>query len=277
MKKSEIISYGLKTGLKMYDINLILEKQLSLSKERLFLVEEVENWEEIISIIDKVSSWYPIEYALNQANFYWLDFYVDNRCLIPRNDTEIMIDVAIKNKFDVLIDIWSWSSAISISILKNIDFKPISFAVDISDWALDVSKINAKKYWVETKYINSSLLDYFLKGENVLPKNSDVLITANLPYIKDNDFENMDESVIEFEPDLALYWWKETGFELYEELINEVFLLKEKYNLISVTLLIEIWFDQKDVSGRFLSSKWIKFEYFEDNSKIPRCIKIDFN
>jgi release factor glutamine methyltransferase len=274
MKKNEIISYWVKKWLKISDINLVLQKVLGLSKEGLFLIDEVTNIEEIIAIIDNVSTWYPIEYSINEANFYGIDFYVDERCLIPRNDTEVMVFEVLKENFDIFIDVWSWSSAISISIYKNYKWKSDFYWIDIEEKALEVSKINSKKHNSEIKYINSSLLDSFLKEGNGLPFEKNILITANLPYIKNNDFENMDKSVLEYEADSALYWWEKTWFELYEELIEQIFELKEKYKAKKITLFIEIWFDQYDYSMWFLKEKWIKFEYFEDNSKIPRCIKI---
>ena len=84
--------------------------------------------------------------------------------------------------------------------------------------------------------------------------------------------KNMDFSVFQFEPSIALYGWKETWFELYEELIN---ILTEKRELFkSLTLFIEIWFDQYEISKNYLLKKWLKFEFFKDTNNIHRVIKI---
>ncbi len=260
--------------------NLIIQKVTGLSKEQLFLGKEIniKQKKEINILKNRLDNWEPIEYIINNAEFYWLDFYVDNRCLIPRNDTEIMVDSVLKEvqnnkKWTTLIDVWTWSSCIPISIIKNSKNINKCFVIDISKKALEVSKINLEKYSLENKVtqLNWDLLDNFsykLEWK--------VIITANLPYIKNWDFENMDKQTIEYEPDLALYWWEKTGFELYEKLIAQTFELKKKYNIEKLQLFIEIGFDQKEVSINYLSEKKLKFEIFKDNSLVDRCIKIDF-
>ena len=87
---------------------------------------------------------------------------------------------------------------------------------------------------------------------------------------------NMSKEVIQFEPNLALFWWKETWFELYEKLISQIFLLKDKYFLKKIILFIEIWFDQKEYCKKYLQSKNLSFDIFIDNSWIERCVKISF-
>jgi len=75
-------------------------KKAGLNKSQFFLAEELKikesDLEDLKNIFRKVAFGYPIEYILEKAEFYGLDFYVDKRCLIPRNDTEIMVDEAVK-------------------------------------------------------------------------------------------------------------------------------------------------------------------------------------
>jgi methylase of polypeptide subunit release factors len=104
--------------------------------------------------------------------------------------------------------------------------------------------------------------------------NTHYLITANLPYIKDNDYSHMDKEVILHEPSIALYWWKKTWFEMYEYLIESVFILLSKYSLASFTVFIEIGFDQWDVAKKFLLQHNLDYNVYLDNSWIERCIKI---
>jgi hypothetical protein len=85
---------------------------------------------------------------------------------------------------------------------------------------------------------------------------------------------NMDYSVINYEPKIALYGWKNTWFEMYEKLINQCFELKKVYNIEKIVLFIEIWFDQYEYSKNNLTNLWLEFEYFRDNSWIFRSIKI---
>ena len=289
MKKQELINFWIKLWISQNNILRILEKITGLNKNQLFLSDDIDD-----KFIDKIEeyfarlvSWEPIEYILKKAEFYWFDFYVDFRVLIPRNDTEIMVDQVLRVPVpNMYIDIWTWSWAILISILNKLKEKgvpvPLSYAIDISKKALEVSKINIKKHNLEDKIIqiNWNLLDNIfplLQREGV----RGWVITANLPYIKNWDFENMDKETIEYEPDLALYWWEKTGFELYEKLIFQVLELKksllQRENLeVGIILFIEIGFDQKELAIKFLKKQNLKFEIFKDNWGVDRCIKIYF-
>ena len=306
--------------------NLMLQKITGLSKNQLFLnnytLTDFQK-KQLLEYQKRYLSWEPIEYIIENAEFYGLDFYVDSRVLIPRNDTEIMVEKVIesvkfkkekyflnfwfndwklfesqsmiapifegiklnnfKNINTILIDIWTGSACIPISILKNLSTagpSPLkTYAIDISKDALDVAKINIKKHNLEDKIelIQSDLLKDFKQIlSSKFYKLNTIIITANLPYIKNWDFENMDKETIKFEPDLALYWWEKTGFELYEKLIFQIFELQNIYNIKKIILFIEIWFDQKQIAIDFLKKQNLKFEIFKDNNNIDRCIKIYF-
>ena len=84
----------------------------------------------------------------------------------------------------------------------------------------------------------------------------------------------MSDETIKYEPDLALYGWEETGFELYERLIAQCLELRKKWH--NITLFIEIGFDQYNYSKKYLENLWLSFEYFKDNGGVWRCIKIEF-
>jgi release factor glutamine methyltransferase len=261
-------------------IEKIILKNLKISKSSLFLLSEIESIDSIFSDFKKYKEWNPIEYILGYAEFYWLDFFVDNRVLIPRNDTEVLVKEVLNSIFQndyTLIDTWTWSSCIPISLLKNVLKKPKNtYVVDISKDALEVSRINIKKHDLENDIISfeSDLLWIFLEKDFILEKN--LIITANLPYIKNEDYENMETSVFFFEPNIALFWWKTTWFELYEKLISQIIELKKVYNLENILLFIEIWFDQFDFSKNYLSNLWLKVEYFKDMCGIERTLKIEF-
>lgn len=269
MKKNEIIN-TFKKYLNNYQIEKLIIKNTGLTKNQLFFCEEIDIKKDVINeLLEKLEKKTPFEYIINEAEFYSLNFYVDNRVLIPRNDTEIMVQETIKeiNKKNNVeyIDIWTGSSCIAISILKNIEENKIikSLAIDISEDALDVSKINIKKYWLKNlENLKSDLLNNYKDIEN------HKIITANLPYIKNNDFENMSISTINHEPSIALYWWTNTWFELYEKLIEQCI------NIKKITLFIEIWFDQDIYSRKYLEEKWLDFVVYKDKWWIDRCIKI---
>lgn len=276
MKKDEIYNFWRKLEIPINIIDKFLTKITDKTLSQLFLLDDINDKYIFLieSFFSRYISWEPLEYILEKAEFFWFDFYVDSRCLIPRNDTEVMVEQVLKIKDNYcLIDVWTWSSCIPISILNNNTNISECFVIDLSKEALEVSKININKFGLGKKIIqvHSSLLDNFLSWNNKLI-NKTLVITANLPYVKDQDFENMSPETIEFEPDLALYWWKDTWFELYELLIEQCLRFKEKWFII--ILFIEIWFDQKEYSNFFLNKLWLNFEYFKDNCWIDRCIKI---
>lgn len=258
--------------------NFILQKITGLSKEQLFLNpppnplpgKEGEEYEEYIT---RLNAWEPIEYILEKAEFYGRDFYVDNRVLIPRNDTEVMVDRVILEQADIYIDVWTGSWCIPISVVKNSknNFTK-TYALDISDQALKVAQKNIHTHNLEKQI---TLLQWDLL-EPIIPLitkgNLGVVITANLPYIKQDDFDSMDSSVYLNEPKLALYWGKNTGFELYEKLIWQCQELVKSWN--KIILFIELGFDQKDVCEDFLQSHNLKYKVFQDNGGVDRCVRV---
>ena len=286
MKKSEALTIGLQYGLSKKQIENVVMNVLSLDSKEYFLLEDFEDNHlyEISKSFYKLEQKEPEEYVYKKAEFYGHDFYVDERVLIPRNETEILVTEALREinmtgniDATTLIDIGTGSSCIPISILLAL--KPLKlhnvYAVDVSPEALEVSHINRDAYgYTEVlTQIQSSLLDEFLKSSGFdIAKN--VVITANLPYIKKDDFEFMDESVIKFEPDVALFWGTKTGFEFYEDLVKQCYSFKKIYNIEKIVLFIEIGFDQYEISKKYLSELGLRFEYFQDTNKIQRIIKI---
>ena len=236
-----------------------------------------------------------MKYSFNEE-FFSIQLYVNNKVLTPRNETEILVDKVLKEikfiqeakKNFILIDIWTWSACIPIAILKNIKtFPQETFALDISLDAIKVARINIEYHNLQDKIklLYSDLLEVFLKPLPASPYQGrsfplirgieGVIITANLPYIKNQDFENIDKEVLKNDPHIALFGWEKTGFEMYEKLIWQIFEFKKIFNLKNIILFIEIWFDQYDYSRQYLSNLWLKFEYFKDLNNIHRVIKIE--
>ncbi len=283
MKKNEVYKYWRELKINSNKIEIILLKITELSKSQLFLLDEIndEYFKEIKNIFYRLSNWEPLEYIINNAEFYSLNFYVNSKVLIPRDDTEILVDKVLDTIVNynslTLIDIWTWSSCIPISIIKNTTKVGNCYVIDISKNALKVSEKNIHQHNLEKtiKQINWDLIQNLISSNNYNFKKN-IIITANLPYIKNNDFENIDKETIKYEPALALYWWKDTWFELYEQLIKESSQFKNIYNLESLILFIEIWFDQKEYSEKYLNKLNLKYKIFKDNNWIDRCIKIEF-
>ena len=261
-----------------------IQKITGLTKEQLFLNKpklSLREQEKLVEYIFRYNNWEPLEYILKQAEFYSLNFFVDERVLIPRVETEIIVSQVLKlyNYFDsIYIDVWTWSACIPISVNINSNFISQTYAIDISKDSLDVAKLNISKYFLDNKIkiLKWNLLEPLLVENFSFLKWKSFFITANLPYIKNKDFKNINTRTFKYEPDIALYWGNHTWFELYEKLINHCLSFKFIYEIKNLILFIEISFDQNHIAETFLKNKSLKFEFFKDTNKIHRVIKIIF-
>jgi len=200
----------------------------------------------------------PAAYIAGEKEFYNLDFIVNKNVLIPRPETELLVE-EIKNKIqntrykipDTVIDVGTGSGNIIISIYKNLPQKikdEINFyAVDISSDALKIAKKNAKKHKVEKKikFVQSDLLDYFFVKEKT-PSKADqplaekkLLIVANLPYVSPELYQR-NKNNLKFEPKRAL-WSKQAGLSHYKKLLKQIRLLAADH----CSLFFEISPEQK--------------------------------
>jgi release factor glutamine methyltransferase len=180
----------------------------------------------------------PLAYILNSAPFYKRDFFVDQRVLIPRPETEDLINLALSSlrkqgstdgmdsrfrgndNTEAFVDIGTGSGAIAITLALETQ-KPV-FASDISYEALDIAKQNAKNLHANVTFFQGPLLHSALV-ESV--KNfSNITICANLPYLPDADKAVMPKSVTAYEPDLALFAGDD-GNDLIKELLGQIKIL----------------------------------------------------
>ena len=227
----------------------------------------------INSYLDKYFNNYPLAYILKQANFYKLNLYLNQNVLIPRPETEKIVDLSQKileenNQIKTIIDLGTGSGAIILSILnnnkkkKNLNF----FGLDISKKALYIAKKNAKNL-----NLNNNL---FLKKSNLLNNFKNFsefnLLIANLPYLNK---EEMKEASIMFEPKLALYGGKD-GLSLYQKLFFN--LVKLKYNF---DIIIEINPKQVNSAKQLIQDilKVKDYEIIKDFRNQNRFIYIKFH
>lgn len=181
----------------------------------------------------------PKQYKQGWTEFYKLKFYLTPDVLIPRPETELLVDavsaiVKKSNKQLTILDLGTGSGNIAISIAKNLDNVKI-FATDISEKALKVAQKNAKFHKVLNKII--FLQSDLLKAINKAP---DIIVT-NLPYIPSHRLPFLDSSVIDFEPRIALDGGS-SGFELYRQLFYQ---MKQK-NIYPKYLIAEIDYTHGD-------------------------------
>lgn len=248
------------------DLIMALTYLLNTNKNLLFLNKEealdekIENELKIIN--DKINEGYPLQYAIGKWNFYGLDLLVDKRALIPRYETEILVDLIINDNSNnkKILDIGTGSGAISLALSKNLKDSKI-IGVDISKNAIDLANENKIK----------------LNSNNVEFKESDIfsnidekfdIIVSNPPYINKEDFEKLDNKLY-YEPQNALYGG-EDGLYFYKKIIKNAKNFLNKNGKI----YLEIGYNQKDSISNLLEEYGYKqIKSYKDFNDFDRIIK----
>ena len=262
LKKSNIKS-------PLLDSELLLANVINESREFVLLNYNKDISNEKYNIFqDKVyqrSKGKPIAYLINKK-FFWKDeFFIDENVLIPRPDTEIIIEKVLeiykkKNRINFL-DIGFGSGCILLSILKERkDF--VATGVDISDYALKVCKINAYKLGVKNRIkLYKSDIDKFSLGKYDL-------IISNPPYIKNLYLKYLERDVVKFEPKLAL----DGGLDGISEIRK---IIKKSSELIKIggKLILEIAYNQKKEVKQLLKKNSFYINSVDkDLANNDRCI-----
>lgn len=228
--------------------------------------KEFDKQKELENLVKKRATNYPMEYLINKASFYGETFIVKEGVLIPRPETELLIDNALeitKNKKDTVkvLEIGTGSGIISVMLALLIkDIKII--AVDINEKAISLAKENAIKHGVDDK-IEFRLSNLY---ENVDETDIDLTI-SNPPYIA-NDYKLPDN--VKFEPSNALFGGN-IGDELLKDIIDQTNERDIEY------LLCEMGYDQKKPLSTYLENFETKsFSFYQDYEKFDRGFTIQF-
>lgn len=251
----------------------------ALKKTRAFLLGHLEDKTSLLAglrfqyYLWQYSRGYSVAAIIGHKEFFGLDFFVNKHVLIPRPETELMVEEALKeiedtNENITLIDVGAGSGCVPISIGKNSPKNINIIAVDISRQALKVAKKNAQKHSVEIKFFHSNLLSKlsaYLSGIK-----SAVIITANLPYLTDKQFE--EEPSIQREPKMALVA-NNNGLELYEKLLDQT---KKIFGNKKIVLFLEIDPAQSEPIKKIIlrTYKEAQIEIKKDLSVLDRLVKI---
>lgn len=245
----------------------------ALKKDKTFLIAHSEyelsenesaNFQEILN---RRANREPLQYIRGTQEFFGLDFIVTPDVLIPRPETELLVEAAIeilKTKINPrFCEIGTGSGCISISLLHEVKAATATGA-DISENALKITKSNAERNSVfdRLKLVNSDVF------ENFDDEKFD-LIVSNPPYISIGDFENLQKEVKNFEPQNALTD-EGNGLSIIEKIITDApdFLKSDCF------LLMEIGFDQSDsVEKMFDRQIWHSVEFLRDLQGIQRTVK----
>jgi release factor glutamine methyltransferase len=251
------------------DSEILMAKVLDTEREDIIFDRsknlENKHFEYFKKLIKERATKKPIAYMLNKKYFWNNEFFVTKDTLIPRPDTEVLIDQILKltkykNKINIL-DIGVGSGCILLTILKERK-NFYGTGIDISKNSLDICKINAKKLKVDKRIrLYKSDVDKFALGKYDL-------IVSNPPYIKSCDLKYLERDVFNFEPKLALDGGLDGLSEIRKVIKKSSELIKKNSKFI-----LEIGFDQKDKVIKLLNK-----EGFYINSSIKdladndRCI-----
>jgi len=209
------------------DTQILLEHVLDIDRATLYAYPEREMTEEqtqrFLSLIERRKKGEPIAYILGHEEFYGLDFIVDRRVLIPRPETEMLVENALRivrtrlahGQLPLVADIGTGSGAIPITLAVEEPRLPLLYAIDISEDALAVAQQNCRRHSVESRV-------RLLHGDLLapLPEPVDILI-ANLPYVGTDEVGVMTTDVIDYEPHLALFSGT-NGLDLLQRFFQEV-------------------------------------------------------
>ena len=253
---------------------LILEEKMQLKRIDLALHPDLNFSEKEIvvwnSILQQLKKEIPIQYLLGKTSFYGLDFEVNENVLIPRPETEELVDWIIRSsskskkyKDLKILDIGTGSGCIAISLAKSIPNSQV-YAVDVSEKALATAKKNAELNNVKVTFSNQNILD-----TEDLKQQFDIIV-SNPPYVRNLEKEEIKKNVLDNEPHLALFVedndalifyrkiaelaqknLSENGqlfFEINQYLSKEMVELLEKMNFKNIELRKDIYGNDRMIS-----------------------------
>ena len=265
-----------KLGLKdLYEVNEITSlTQLAIAEKTGFSNAKIKAFPELelsVDVIKKLenillglTTGKPIQYILGKTEFYGLPFLVNPSVLIPRPETEELVDWVLdslktENNNGCILDIGTGSGCIAISIKKHLPGFNVS-AIDISVKAIETALENARLNQVDVEFIEGDILQL-----NAPLKNKYGVIVSNPPYVTPSDKRKMHTNVTDFEPHIALFVSYDDPLIFYRFIAKFAikhldqngllfFEINESYGQETVNLLDELGFKEislrKDLSGR---------------------------
>ncbi|MDD5225706.1 MAG: peptide chain release factor N(5)-glutamine methyltransferase [Candidatus Omnitrophica bacterium] len=250
----------------------ILMKLLGCSRSEIYLKEHSGDFAgvrgKLIAILEKRAQRIPLAYLLKEADFWQETLYVDERCLIPRPETEILVEQVLKifdkdaGKGFSFLDIGTGSGAIAIAILRARK-NAAGTLLDASGAALEVARENLKRYELEARarQVQGDLFEPFSSGEKW------DLIVSNPPYLSEKDWNGVQEE-LKLEPRMALDGGKD-GLDFYRRIIAGA-----KDHLTSGGLLaLEVGYGQAEKVSKWLQEAgYDSIQRFNDHLQVQRVV-----
>lgn len=240
--------------------------------ERVLTGEQEERYR---SLIERRATGEPVAYLVGHKEFYGYDFLVDARVLIPRPETELLVEAALKTvqtllatgRTPLVADIGTGSGIIPITLALAEPRLAKLYALDISADALAVARLNSQRHGVEQRL-------HFLQGDLLAPLPEPVdVVTANLPYVGTNERELLAPDVREYEPHLALFSGTE-GLDLLQRFVAEAQQTGKLH--AGAVMLLEIGYQQREPLQQLFQTLWpqatVTFE--QDFASWNRLLKV---
>lgn len=250
-----LISYVLKIP----KYKIITEPESDISADKV---------KEILNLVDKRIEGLPIAYIVKNKEFFGLDFYVEEGVLIPRPETEILVEKVLEkidSKNSIGLEVGVGSGCIFVSLLKH-NKNLFMYGIDISEKALNVSKLNARRYNVLDRI---SLVNFDILRDNIsylnLPKLD--FVVSNPPYIPLKDYENLQKEVKKEPIEALIAGFK--GTEFYEVIVENL-----KYHLKENGFFaFEFGIDQSEkIKEILLKNNFKEIEIYKDLSGLDRIL-----
>ena len=205
----------------------LLEDQFDISRTQV-LTDSVITYDSIIleKCIEDLKQNKPIQYITGKAHFFGLEFFVNSNVLIPRQETEELVDLIIKQHGaspNFILDIGTGSGCIPVTLKKYLPTSSV-FSLDISEEALKVAKQNAQYHEVAVTFIQQDILTADLQALPLMD-----IIVSNPPYVREEEKNMMLANVLDYEPHLALFVPDNKPLLFYKK-IAEIGLKKLKPN-----------------------------------------------
>ena len=266
----------------LLDCELLLRYILGVEKEYLIINSEEEVADDLSLLfdryIDRIKAGEPVEHITGEKEFFGLSFFVDNRVLIPRPETEMLVEKVnsfIENYWDKekrfrILEVGTGSCNIPVAIAKYFEDKSLDLideidALELDESALEVARVNVQQYGLEDKInlVQSDLLEVIEEDDFY-----DVIV-ANLPYIGEVKNHFVSDATEKFEPNLALFGG-EDGLELYERMFKEITDKGVNFSL----MMGEFGFAQAEAMTELIASYFDDFEIIKDLAGIERIFVI---
>jgi release factor glutamine methyltransferase len=262
------------------DAQLLLSHVLHIERSTLYAYPEREltpaQEQYYLALVERRAQSEPVAYLVGHKEFYGLDFMVDRRVLIPRPETELLVETALhicrekiaKGHTPIVADIGTGSGAIPIALAVNEPRLPYLYAVDISSDALAIATLNCQHHHVEQRV-------RLLQGDLIAPLPEPVdMLTANLPYVGTDETELLTSDVRDYEPHLALFSGPD-GLDLIERFFTDV--VKSSTLKTDAVILLEIGYQQREPLSRMIYTLWprARLSVYRDYAGWDRVLQVN--